>query len=180
MKSFILAMILLASLATMFTTGAACDNVSSTKMEYACRACHAKWYHVCRETLQSAPDAAEVTTYALIATKKANLKYSDTMDKISMMLGDGNLPGKEREAVSHCKERYGEAGSQMVSGANHLSGCDFRHTRQEYMDALTAIRSCLDKLHDSFQSLPLYGMVAADFALTGVANDLEALMNVDW
>ncbi|PUZ50070.1 hypothetical protein GQ55_6G030200 [Panicum hallii var. hallii] len=171
MRTFVLATILV-SLAMVFTAGAACDNVPSTKMEYACRACHSNWYHVCRDALQSAPDAAEVSTYALIATRKANLKYSDTM-----MLGVGILPGEEREAISHCK-KYGEACGQMASGAGHLSGCDFMHTRQEYMDALTAIRSCLDRLHGSFRSLPLYAMVAADFSLTGVANDLEALINV--
>ncbi|OEL15312.1 hypothetical protein BAE44_0023669 [Dichanthelium oligosanthes] len=94
------------------------------------------------------------------------------MNKIDMMLKAGNLPaGKEREAIGHCKEKYGEAGSQMASGADHLSGGDFKHTRQEY----------LDRLHDSFQSLPLYAVVAADFALTGVANDLlEAFTNVGW
>ncbi|RLM60632.1 hypothetical protein C2845_PM14G02350 [Panicum miliaceum] len=153
MRTFVLATILV-SQAMVFTAGAACDNVPSTKMEYACRACHSNWYHVCRDALQSAPDAAEVSTYPLIATRKANLKYSDTMNEITMMLGVGILPGEEREAISHCKEK------------------------QEYMDALTAIRSCLNRLHGSFRSLPLYGMVAADFALTGVANDLEALINV--
>nr|CAB3482108.1 unnamed protein product [Digitaria exilis] len=157
MKTFILTMILVVSLATMFTSGAACDK-----------------------TLQSAPDAAAVTTYALIATKKASEKYSDTMNKINMMLGAKDLPSEEREAISHCREKYREASSQMASGADHLSSCDFRHTRQEFMDALTAVRSCLDRLHDSFQSLPLYVLVEADFAVTGVASDLEALTNSGW
>ncbi|KAF8669924.1 hypothetical protein HU200_051106 [Digitaria exilis] len=156
----------------MFTSGAAYDKVISTKMVYvgtmsAGRPCNPR-----RMLPRSQPTR--------LSTKKASLKYSDTMNKINVMLEAKDLPGEEREAISHCREKYREASSQMASGADHLSSCDFRHTRQEFMDALTAVRSCLDRLHDSFQSLPLYALVEADFAVTGVARDLEALTNSGW
>ncbi|CAO2205713.1 unnamed protein product [Urochloa humidicola] len=176
MLTFVLAILI--PLSTLFTIGIACYNVASMKMDDACfKSCNIKpeWYKICQDMLQPAPDTAEVTSYALMATRQANLKYEDTMNTINQMLGAGNLPNKEREAVSHCKGKYGEAGALTKSIAEQLDVCDFRDGRQEYIDAEVAIQSCLDGLW-SFQYLPLYPMVSADHDLTMVALELGAMI----
>ncbi|RLN04872.1 hypothetical protein C2845_PM13G02720 [Panicum miliaceum] len=169
---------ILVPLATLLTTGAACTNVATMKRDDVChKSCDMKpeWYKLCQDTLRPVPDTAEVTSYALMATRQASLKYGDTMNTINQMLGAGNLPSKEREAVSHCKGKYGEAGALMASVAKQLDGCDFTRARQEYIDAEVAIRSCQDGLW-SFQYMPLYAMVTADHDLTLVAYELGALI----
>ena len=93
---------LLVSLATMFftTTGgvAACRNVPSMKIEDACKACPGKSaYGACKETLQSAPDPREVTTYVLMVARKAHLKYASTMNTINLDLGAWKDRGQEEE-----------------------------------------------------------------------------------
>ncbi|PVH36250.1 hypothetical protein PAHAL_6G030100 [Panicum hallii] len=176
MLTFILAF--LVPMATLFITGAACNNVATMKRDDAChKSCDMKpeWYELCQETLRPAPDTAEVTLYALMATRQANLKYGDTMNTINQMLGAGNLPSKEREAVSHCKGKYGEAAALMASIAKQLDGCDFTRGRQEYIDAQVAIGSCQDGLW-TFQYMPLYAMVTADHDLTMVTFELGGLI----
>ncbi|OEL23100.1 hypothetical protein BAE44_0015881, partial [Dichanthelium oligosanthes] len=108
-----------------------------------------EWYKLCQDTLRSAPGTAEVTVYALNATRLANMKYGDTMNTINQMLGARNLLSKERGAVSHCKNKYGEAGRLMASIADQLVGCDFTRARQEHIDAQVAIRSCQGELWSS-------------------------------
>ncbi|KAG2576637.1 hypothetical protein PVAP13_6NG036549 [Panicum virgatum] len=176
MLTFVLA--IFAPLPTLFTTGTACDNVPTMKRDDAClKSCNMKpeWCKLCQETLRAAPDTAEVTSYALMATRQASLKYGGTMNTINQMLGAGNLPRKEREAVSHCKGKYGEAGALMASIAKQLDGCDFTRGRQEYIDAQVAIGSCQDGLW-SFQYMPLYATVTADHDLTMVAFELGGLI----
>ncbi|CAO2167991.1 unnamed protein product [Urochloa humidicola] len=177
MITFVLAT--LVPLATLFTTGTACYNIDSMNRDDAClKSCNTKpeWYKLCQETLGSAPDTSEVTIYALMATNQATLKYGDTINKIiNPMLGAGNLPDTEREAVSQCKGKYEEAGALMKSVANQLVGCDFRSGKQEYLDAEVAIQSCLDGL-SQFQFLPLYAIVTADHDLTMVALELGGLI----
>ncbi|CAL5004145.1 unnamed protein product [Urochloa decumbens] len=174
-----LVLAILVPLTTFFTTGTACYNIDSMNRDDAClKSCNAKpeWYKLCQDTLGSALDTSEVTFYALMATNQATLKYGDTINKvINPMLGAGNLPDTEREAVSNCKGKYEEAGALTKSVADQLVGCDFRSGKQEYMDAEVAIQSCLDGL-SSFQFLPLYAIVSADRDLTMVALQLGDLI----
>jgi pectinesterase inhibitor-like protein len=169
---FVLATILVPPATLFNTAGAACPNITSMKPEEAClKSCNTnpQLYKLCLETLQpEADNADEVTSYALLATRQANLKYNDTMNMINPMLGAGNLPNEERQAVSNCKEKYGEAGALMASVTEQLVRCDFTRGKQEYLDAEVAIRSCQDGL-SSFQFLPLYATVSADHDATVVA-----------
>ncbi|KAL6659473.1 hypothetical protein ACP70R_003513 [Stipagrostis hirtigluma subsp. patula] len=164
-------------LAAVFIAGDACDNVPSMSSGDAChKACDGQpWYGLCPDTLRSAPDAAELTVYALVAARQATLKYEDTMATLDQMLGAGNLPAGERPAVDKCVDKYREAHGLMASVADQLSGCDFTRARQEYVDAQTAVGTCQNALW-SYQGLQLYAMVSADLNLTMVAYDLGALI----
>ena len=96
------------------------------KIEDACKACPGKSaYGACKETLQSAPDPREVTTYVLMVARKAHLKYASTMNTINLDLGAWKDRGQEEEeAMVYCRDMYEKAYDLMASGAAHLSGCD--------------------------------------------------------
>ncbi|KAL6659472.1 hypothetical protein ACP70R_003512 [Stipagrostis hirtigluma subsp. patula] len=169
----------LAVLATLslFAAGRACNNVPSMTWNEACIKSFIKpeWFKLCQDTLVNAPKTAEVTVFVLIATRQAKIKYESTLTTIDQMLGAGNLPADERTAVSACKEKYLLAHSIMASIADQMFACDFSRARQEYYDGQTAIMTCQNNLW-SFQSLPLYATVSADFDLTMVAYELGALI----
>jgi len=74
------------SLTALFAGGEACDNVPSMTCTTACKETN-KWEQLCEQTLQTAPDTAEVTVYALIATRLAKRRYEDTMAELDQMLG---------------------------------------------------------------------------------------------
>ncbi|KAF8712861.1 hypothetical protein HU200_028636 [Digitaria exilis] len=177
MFAFVLAILVPSTI--LFTTGTACPNVVTMKMDDAClKSCNTmpEWYTLCQDTLRSEPDTAKVSSYALMATRLAIAKYGDAIiHTLDPMLGAGNMPKEEREAVSNCKSRYREAGALMESIAEQMVTCDFSRGRQEYGDVEASIGSCYDGLWP-YQFLPLYDMVKADRDLTMVALELAGLI----
>ncbi|CAO2199965.1 unnamed protein product [Urochloa humidicola] len=167
----------LISLATMLAGGEACDNVPTLTPADACLTLSnttERWHALCRDTLLNAPATAEVTVYALLASRLAKLRYTDTVSKMDQMLG-GELPAGEAAALEHCKEKYVEAGSLMAAVADQLFACDMSRVRQEYIDAEVAVGSCQDGLW-AYRGLPVSDMVSADFDLTMVAYLLGAII----
>ncbi|TVU43391.1 hypothetical protein EJB05_09858, partial [Eragrostis curvula] len=168
----------LVSLATLFATGCACNNVPSMTWNDAClNSCSFSqaWTTLCEDTLKNAPPTAEVTVFALAAARKAKIMYESTLVTLDQMLGAGNMPADLRRAVDQCKVKHGEAHGLVASLSDQLLACDFSRARQEYLDAQVAIQLCHDVL-SSFQSLPLYSMVSADYDMTMVAYELGALI----
>ncbi|TVT98666.1 hypothetical protein EJB05_56012, partial [Eragrostis curvula] len=164
----------------LFAAGCACDNVPSMSWNDAClKSCSFSqaWTTLCETTLSSAssPATAEVTVFALAAARKAKVMYESTLGTLDQMLGAGNMPANLKAAVDQCKVKYGEAHGLVASLADQLFACDFLRARQEYLDAQAAIQLCHDGL-SSFQSLPLYSMVSANYDMTMVASELGALI----
>ncbi|CAD6266226.1 unnamed protein product [Miscanthus lutarioriparius] len=162
------------SLTALFAGGEACDNVPSMTWTAACKETN-KWEQLCQQTLQTATDSAEVTVYALIATKLAKSRYEETLAELDSMLGAGNLPGAERLAIDSCKENYSAALSKMAGVVDHMSACDFSLASKEYIDAEAGVRSCQEGLQP-YQFLPLFAKVSADHDLTLVAYLLGAII----
>ncbi|KAG0522446.1 hypothetical protein BDA96_07G037800 [Sorghum bicolor] len=160
--------------ALLFAGGEACANVPSMTSTEACQQTN-KWEQLCQQTLQTAPDTAEVTVFALVATRLAKSAYEDTLSALDQMLGPGNLPGAERLAIDNCKETYSTALSKMAGVVDHMSACDFSLASKEYIDAEAGVRSCLEGLQP-YQFLPLFGKVSADHDLTLVAYLLGAII----
>ncbi|WVZ95122.1 hypothetical protein U9M48_040923 [Paspalum notatum var. saurae] len=178
--SFVLA-VLLFSLTASFAAGDPCNNVPTMTWEEACvKACatdpdNAARLELCKQTLQSGPDSAEVTVYVLIATRLAKLKYEDTMAEMDQMMGPGNLGADEKAAISLCKKKYGEASSLLASVNDQLFACDLSRVRQEFIDAQVAVGACQNSMW-AYQSMSLLTKVSADNDLTVVAYLLGALI----
>jgi pectinesterase inhibitor-like protein len=162
-----------------FTTGAAaaCSNVPSMKIEDACKACPGKSaYAACKETLQSAPDPAEVTTYVLMVARKAHLKYNSTMNAINLELGAGK-DRRQEEAMVYCRDMYEKAYDLMASGAAHLSGCDFGLAEGKFSWALSTTGACLNIVRETaFPSSWMANRVKPGFDLTVVVETLAYLL----
>ncbi|KAL6838201.1 hypothetical protein ACP4OV_031983 [Aristida adscensionis] len=171
------AALVVVSLAALIVGSSGCGNVASMNWDDAClKSCNKpEWYRLCHDTLRNAPNPAELTVFALIATRAAKLKYDATLDAIDQMLGAGNLPAGEKAAVSHCKSKYLEARKLMAAVADQMFACDFSSARQEYLDAQTDVNVCQSDLW-SYQFLPLFSMVSSDLDLTMVAYELGALI----
>ncbi|KAM0876236.1 hypothetical protein ACQ4PT_036325 [Festuca glaucescens] len=166
----------LATLSSHFFTGAdACDNVPSMDIDAAClKACTSQTlYQLCQDTLRHAEPAGEVTTYAIIAGRVAKLSYEPTMETVDQLLQKAS--GDERTAYANCKDKYQTAHRIMAAVVNQLFACSFGSARQEYIDAIVAVRSCGDGL-SAFRSSPLYDVNAADQDKTMLAYDLGALI----
>ncbi|CAO2164453.1 unnamed protein product [Urochloa humidicola] len=168
-------------LAAMLAAGEACNNVPTMTPADACLTLSnttERWHALCRDTLLNAPATAEVTVYALLASRLAKLRYTDTVSKMDQMLGGdagGKLPAGQAAALEHCKEKYSEAGSLMAAVADQLFACDMSRVRQEYIDTEVAVGSCQDGLW-AYRGLPVSDMVSADFDLTMVAYLLGAII----
>ncbi|KAJ1267218.1 hypothetical protein BS78_07G039700 [Paspalum vaginatum] len=174
---FVLAVLF--SLMASFVAGDPCNNVPSMTWEDAClNACgtdDAARLQLCKQTLQGAPDSAELTMYALIATRLARLKYEDSMAEMDQMMGTGNLGTDEKAAIGLCKKNYGLARS-LLSGVNdQLFACDLSRVRQEFIDAQVAVGACQNGMWE-YQGLSLFAKVSADNDLTTVAYLLCALI----
>ena len=162
------------SLTALFAGGEACDNVPSMTITEACQQTN-KWEQLCEQTLQGAPDTAEVTVYALTATTVARSRYQETLTELDQMLAPGNLPGAERLAIDNCKEQYSAAVSQIAGVVNNLSACNFTLASKENIDAEAGVRSCQEGLQP-YQFLPLFAKVSADHDSTMVAYLLGAII----
>ncbi|CAL5004148.1 unnamed protein product [Urochloa decumbens] len=169
--------LVLVSLTSMLAAGEACDNVPTMTSSDACLTLSnttERWHALCRETLLNAPATAEVTVYALVATRLAILRYRDTVGEIDQTLGgtrETKLPAGEGAALQDCREKYGEAVSLMAGVADQLFACDMSRVRQEYIDAQVAVGSCHTRMGS-----PVTDMVSADFDLTIVAYLLGAII----
>ncbi|KAK3122701.1 hypothetical protein QOZ80_8AG0616990 [Eleusine coracana subsp. coracana] len=170
----------LVSLATMFVSGNACNNVPTMGWVDAChKACDGQpWFNVCTDTLKNAPESAEVTVFTIIAARLAKSKYEDTMAAIDHALAGGELPaGEKRAAVESCKAKYAQARGSMVSVADQLFACDLSRAKQELADAKAAVEACKNGVWWASQgSSPLFPMVSANLDLTMVASDVGALV----
>ncbi|CAL5009994.1 unnamed protein product [Urochloa decumbens] len=181
MTFVITAAVVLVSLAGMLIAGEACDNVPTMASADACLTLSnttERWHALCRETLLNAPATAEVTVYALVATRLAKLWYTDAVGQMDQMLGGTGgtkLPAGEAAALEHCKEKYGEAGRLMAGVVERLLACDMSRVRQEYIDAQVAVGSCQDGLW-AYRGSPVSDMVSAGFDLTMVAYLLGAII----
>jgi pectinesterase inhibitor-like protein len=163
------------SLTALFAGGEACNNVASMTWTAACQQTD-RWEKLCQQTLQgTAPDTAEVTVYALIATRLAKSSYEETLAELDSMLGAGNLPGAERLAIDNCKEKYSAALSKMAGVVDHMPACDFSLASKEYIDAEAGVRSCQEGLQP-YQFLPLFAKVSTEHDLTLVAYLLGAII----
>ncbi|RLN04415.1 hypothetical protein C2845_PM13G02690 [Panicum miliaceum] len=177
----LVAAVLVSLAALLVAGGEACNNVPSMTSYDACLKLSnttevtERWHALCREMLLNAPATAELTVYALIATRLAKQRYRNAVAEMDQMLGAGNLPAGEKAAVDHCKAKYGEAGRLMAGVADQLFACDFSRVRQEYIDAQVAVGSCQDGLW-AYRGLPVVDMVTADYDLTMVSYLLGALI----
>jgi NADH:ubiquinone reductase (non-electrogenic) len=166
------------SLTALFAGGEACNNVASMTWTAACQQTD-RWEKLCQQTLQgTAPDTAEVTVYALIATRLAKLRYENTLSEVDTLLRPGNAPAESRAALDNCKVKYGSARRLMAGVSDQMFACDFSLARQEYIDAEVGVRSCQDgllRLPNQYQSWPLFKKVSDDHELTMVAYLLGAI-----
>ncbi|TVU43405.1 hypothetical protein EJB05_09873, partial [Eragrostis curvula] len=175
-------LVMMVSMATLFTAGDACDREPAMSWKEACLTLHAdpqSEYQLCLDMLRNAPDTANVTVYALIITRLAKLKYEDTLVIMDQMLTNGTMfHGSGREDAENCKVRYGEAHSLMVNVADRLSRCDLTtRTKQDYHDAQVALGSCQSGLWAMSGELwVLWGMTSANFDLAIVAEAMGGLI----
>ncbi|KAF8712859.1 hypothetical protein HU200_028633 [Digitaria exilis] len=165
----------LISLTTFFfVSGDACDKVPLMRWTDACfKACRPPLYSVCQETLQSAPEVAEVTAYVVLAARLAKRSYDDTVGRAERLIATGAIPGDQRPAYQACIDNYATARIRMVSVVTDLTGCDFTHARQEFDDAVAAMEACGKGLASG---TPLVAMNNGDHDLTMVVSQLGALI----
>ncbi|TVU00975.1 hypothetical protein EJB05_53583, partial [Eragrostis curvula] len=165
----------------LFAAGCACDNVPSMSWNDAClKSCSFSqaWTTLCETTLSSASSPSHRGGHRLrprCGGGRQRLCTRALWGTLDQMLGAGNMPANLKAAVDQCKVKYGEAHGLVASLADQLFACDFLRARQEYLDAQAAIQLCHDGL-SSFQSLPLYSMVSANYDMTMVASELGALI----
>jgi pectinesterase inhibitor-like protein len=165
------------TLTASFAGGEACNFVASMTWTAACQQT-GRWENLCQQTLQTAPATAEVTVYALVATRLAKLRYENTLGEVDTMLWPRNAPADARAALDNCKYKYSVALGRMDAVSDEIFACDFSHARQEYVDAEVAVRSCQDgllRLPNQYHSWPLFAKVSADYDLTMVAYLLGAI-----
>ncbi|CAO2176531.1 unnamed protein product [Urochloa humidicola] len=173
---------LLLSLGTLFfASGDACDKVPSMTREEVCLKLgkvQDGWYKSCQSVLRSAPSAAEVSVYALTATRQCLSKYGATTRTIDETLRvPNNLTLWEKKALDRCKVTYGTLSSLVARIANQLSGCDLATITQEYGDALSAVKSCSDDLWQNSWGSPAFNMVTTvDWDLTDMTSKLGAIV----
>jgi NADH:ubiquinone reductase (non-electrogenic) len=174
-RTTLIALATLLFLTAFFPAGGdACADVPSMRWTDACfKACRPPLYSLCQETLQDAPDVAELTAYVVLAARLAKRAYDDTVGRAARLIATGSIPGDQRQAYQQCIDRYATARVRMVSLVAELTSCDFANTRQEYADAVAAMESCGQGLS---AGTPLVAMNAADRDLTMVAYDLGALI----
>lgn len=79
------------TLTASFAGGEACNFVASMTWTAACQQT-GRWENLCQQTLQTAPATAEVTVYALVATRLAKLRYENTLGEVDTMLWPRNAP----------------------------------------------------------------------------------------
>ncbi|KAL6838204.1 hypothetical protein ACP4OV_031986 [Aristida adscensionis] len=173
--TIILALLLAAN--CLLIGGDACDKVPSMTREEAClKACSTspQLSNLCRQTLQSSPETAEVTAYAAAAARFIVWSYDATVAKASQLVANG-APRDEREAYLQCINSYAVARQQMAGITREMADCDFSRTDQEYQTAVGALQNCA-KLLSSFKSSPVVSLNAADNDLTTVASDLGHLV----
>ncbi|KAF0901198.1 hypothetical protein E2562_038321 [Oryza meyeriana var. granulata] len=182
----------------LFLTGAivvvdACDGVPSMSREDACReafgtapmgqqedacttACIPPMYEFCLTVLYSAPDASEVTVFAVVAAKYAKLSYESTMEAAYRMLQNATLPGDERAAYAACRDSYyPEARSVTVGALTDMEGCSFGQLRREYAAAADAIRACGDEV-SKLQTSAMFGLTVADLRVAALASGVGELV----
>ncbi|KAJ1267225.1 hypothetical protein BS78_07G040300 [Paspalum vaginatum] len=176
--------VLLVSLA-LFTSGDACDKVPSMSREDACLKVGSNankgWHRACQDALRSAPDTAEVTAYALMASRKALAKYNGTTKRIDDMLGDWNVTIQLKSTLQTCNEQYGKARGLMVGVAERLSRCDLAPAPpvMEEETAESVLNACaLDLWLGEWHYAPaelLLRILNDDCDLSGVAYGLRDL-----
>ncbi|KAJ1267209.1 hypothetical protein BS78_07G038800 [Paspalum vaginatum] len=172
---------LLASLATLFIAGDACDNIPSLTWNDTCTmACSdektpPELYNVCKEILTTeALYISPMTVYASVAAKHATKCYDDTVSKIDEIIARG-LPGADvREAYRSCINMYATARMQMAGVVSDMDTCRFAGTKQEYVTAVAGVQSCREKLRSP--EWPLVDDIAADLDVTTVAYKLGGLV----
>lgn len=161
--------------AFLFVAGDACANVPQMRWTEACVKAGetAELYHVCQETLQHGPDAAELTAYVVLAARLATWSYDDTVGSAEQLIADGSLPGAQRASYQQCINSYATARVQMVRVMEELAGCDFTRAGPELAAAVAAMESCGKGL---VAGTPLAAWNAADRDRTAVVYDLGALI----
>ncbi|EES14524.1 hypothetical protein BDA96_07G037700 [Sorghum bicolor] len=161
--------------AFLFVAGDACGNVPQMRWTDACVKTGetAELYHVCQETLQHGPDAAELTAYVILAARLAKGSYDDTVGRAAQLIADGSLPGEQRASYQQCIDSYATARVQMVRVMGELTQCDFTHAGQELQAAVAAMAACGKGLA---AGTPLEALNAADKDRTTVVYDLGTLI----
>ncbi|RCV30098.1 hypothetical protein SETIT_6G066800v2 [Setaria italica] len=166
--------LVLATMATLFIAGDACDNIPSLTWNMTCAmACKTpQLFDVCKEVLKDSPYISAMTVYAVAAATHATKTYDDTVYQMAKIVASG-LPGDERAAYLSCTNRYATARIQMEAAIADMNSCQFARTTQEYVEAVAAVKTCGEKLSAGW---PLVAAVTADLDVTTVAANLGALI----
>jgi pectinesterase inhibitor-like protein len=165
------------SLTALFMAGDACNKVPTMSWSEACLKVSPTpaVYNVCQETLQHAPDTAEVTVYAIAAATAAKNSYGVTTSAAEELLLFGSFPEVERAAIRQCLYKTSMARARMDDVVNDMNLCYFRDIFEEYIYTVYAMDSCKDAL-SQFPASPLVAMNAADHDVTIVAVHLGSLV----
>uniref|UniRef100_A0A0E0LR46 Pectinesterase inhibitor domain-containing protein n=1 Tax=Oryza punctata TaxID=4537 RepID=A0A0E0LR46_ORYPU len=191
---FLLAMALFLAGAAVVVVVDACDGVPSMSLEDVCQkafgtaaaaptdACGAPpcippMHVFCVSVLQErAPDAGEVTVFAVAAAKYAKESYEATMEAAFRTLQNASLPGDERAACAACRDTYyAQARSSTIGAMNLLVECSFGQLSGEYAAAADAIKACRDA-QSKLQSPALYGLAVSDLMVAALASGLGELV----
>uniref|UniRef100_K3YLH0 Pectinesterase inhibitor domain-containing protein n=1 Tax=Setaria italica TaxID=4555 RepID=K3YLH0_SETIT len=164
----------LASLATFFiASGDACPGVPSMTWEDACLKSRDKqeprWYQLCQDTLRTGLNTAQVTFFALMATRKASLRYESYPRSAGSARMLQTTSAMAKPPLEHCKQRYGAARGLVDKIMEQLPRC--RRQAGVLRRALLAVQGCRSDLWSGYRSSPspLYAAVLADLDLTVVA-----------
>lgn len=151
-----LVLVMLVSLATLFVAGKACDKVQTRSRSEICHFQFAgvpEKYEVCKKALEKAPDTAQVTVFALMATRMAKLRFDTNAEKLERLAGNMSLPADDRAKYRHCVGHYAVARKHMEGVIKDLDGCKFEHIKQAYHDTDNALYKCQTALPE----LPIMG-----------------------
>jgi NADH:ubiquinone reductase (non-electrogenic) len=166
--------LVLATMATLFVAGDACDNIPSITWKDTCEmACKTpRLFDICQEALKDSLYIQPMTVYAAAAAKYATKTYDGTVDQMAKIVASG-LPGDERAAYLSCIDRYATARIQMEAAIADMNACQFARTTQEYVEALAGVKTCGEKLSAGW---PLVAVIANDLDVTTVAANLGGLV----
>ncbi|TVU43392.1 hypothetical protein EJB05_09859, partial [Eragrostis curvula] len=170
-------LVMLFSLSTLFIVEGTCDGAPIMTWTDAClKACTTPTlYNLCQQTLQIAPNTAQVTVYAFVAAKLAVTSYQTTTAAAKKLMADASVPADDRAAYKYCVDQYAVATERMDGVVDDMYNCKFNGTIREYVDSDSAVLKCTDAL-STLKNSPLVKMNAADHDAAAVAQGLGSLI----